>query len=148
MEIDKILNVSFKTNKQKAVVNLRYTANYISNIQNSFMMQFDLSMAQFNILRILRGAGDIININTVKDRMVEKSPNITRLMDKLIDKEYIERYRCENDRRVVFVKISKKGCELLSELDMVQTEKIDLSGNLTEDEALQLSFLLDKLRGE
>lgn len=147
MEIGQVIKSKFRNSRHKAVVNLRYTSNYIGNIQNSYMAQYDLSMPQFNILRILRGANDAISVNTVKDRMVEKSPNTTRLMDKLIDKGLMERVRCEEDRRVVYVSITKAGLDLLAKIDEDSESKLDVSGNLTEAEAEQLSALLDKLRG-
>ncbi len=147
MEIGQVIHSSFRNARHKAVVNLRYTANYIGNIQNSYMSQYDLSMPQFNILRILRGAKGAISVNTVKDRMLEKSPNTTRLMDKLIDKGLMERIRCEEDRRVVYVSITEQGLELLAKIDQDSEAKLDVSGNLSEEEAEQLSLLLDKLRG-
>ena len=110
------------------------------------MSRYDLSMAQFNILRILRGAKDMINVNTVKDRMIEKSPNTTRLMDKLIDKGLIERTRCTEDRRVVYVKISDQGLELLAEIDRDHDVNALIQANLTDEEATTLSDLLDKVR--
>ena len=91
-----------------------------------------------------------ITVNTVKQRMVEKSPNTTRLMDKLIDKGLIERERCSDDRRVVYIRISEEGLKLLSKIDKALKEsgqEVLIMENLTEDEAIQLSNLLDKLRG-
>lgn len=146
MEISKEINANFKSVQQKVVVNVRYTSNWMANKQNSFMAKYDLTMPQFNILRILRGAKDHLNVNTVKDRMIEKSPNTTRLMDKLIDKEFIERVRCDVDRRVVYVKITEKGLDLLKKID-VEFDKSDFFiNNLTDEEAETLSNLLDKLR--
>ena len=101
MKIEEVLKSKFTSSQQKAIINVRHTSNWIANIQNSYMNQFDISMAQFNILRILRGAKEALNVNTIKERMIEKSPNTTRLMDKLIEKKLIERVRCESDRRVV-----------------------------------------------
>jgi DNA-binding MarR family transcriptional regulator len=149
MEIGKAIQSKFKNSKHKAIVNLRYTSNYIGNIQNGFMATYDLSMPQFNILRILRGAKEPISVNAVKDRMVERSPNTTRLMDKLIEKKLIERYRCDSDRRVVFVGITEDGLSLLQKIDEDREldNGLDFSGNLTESEAETLSNLLDKLRG-
>lgn len=148
MKIEEAINTKFKSPQIKAIINLRFTSNYISANQNAFMSKFGLSMPQFNILRILRGAGEEITVNTVKERMIEKSPNTTRLMDKLIDKGFIARTRCNEDRRVVYVKISENGLDLLSEIDK-DLEKNDLmltSINLTDQEANLLSDLLDKLR--
>lgn len=147
MEIGKAINSKFKSSHQKAIVNIRYTSNWMANKQNSFMSKFDLTMPQFNILRILRGANDFVSVTTVKERMVEKSPNTTRLMDKLVDKQLIERVRCEEDRRVVYVKIAAKGLEVLSDIDTNLDDNSLFETLLTEDEAELLSNLLDKLRG-
>jgi MarR family 2-MHQ and catechol resistance regulon transcriptional repressor len=146
MEISKAIKSTFKSNQQKAIVNIRYTSNWISNQQNAYMSKFDLSMAQFNILRILRGANERLMVNTVKDRMIEKSPNTTRLMDKLIEKGYMDRERCEIDRRVVYVKITKVGMDLLSQIDVDFEAALLYTSKLTNDEAEMLSNLLDKIR--
>lgn len=147
MDIGEIIQSKFKSAQQKAIVNLRYTSNFIGNCHNNYMAQFDLSMAQFNILRILRGAKKPIAVNSVKERMVERSPNTTRLMDKLIEKELMERIRCESDRRVVYVSITEKGLELLSKIDIDIEETSIFARNLSDKEAEELSLLLDKLRG-
>jgi len=148
MKIDEEIKSKFATPQIKATVNVRYTSNYLATIQNAFMAKYSLSMAQFNILRILRGAGDSIAVNTVKERMVEKSPNTTRLMDKLIDKKLISRERCSEDRRVVYVKISNEGLKLLSEIDkkFEDSKSLFSASDLTDEEANRLSDLLDKLR--
>jgi MarR family 2-MHQ and catechol resistance regulon transcriptional repressor len=146
MKIDDILQTKFKSPQQKAIINIRFTSNFLGNIQQNLMNQYDLTMPQFNILRILRGAGDAINVNTVKDRMIEKSPNTTRLMDKLIDKGLIERIRCEKDRRVVYVKISENGLAILSEIDKNIDVNTLINAGLTDEEANTLSDLLDKTR--
>jgi MarR family 2-MHQ and catechol resistance regulon transcriptional repressor len=146
MEISKAIKSTFKSNQQKAIVNIRYTSNWISNQQYAYMSKFDLTMAQFNILRILRGANERLMVNTVKDRMIEKSPNTTRLMDKLIDKGYMDRERCEIDRRVVYVKITKVGMDLLAQIDKDFEAALLYTSKLSNDEAETLSNLLDKIR--
>ena len=130
--------------KIKALINIKYTANWINSRENEFFRQYAISPQQFNILRILRGAGKEIKVQTIKDRMIERAPNATRLMDKLCDKNLIERVRCDDDRRVVFINITKAGLNLLSEID--QNIKLDFLENLTDEEATQLSDLLDKIR--
>ena len=146
MKIDDIIKTNFKTPQQKAIVNLRFTANYYINFQYSFMLEFDLTMPQFNILRILRGAKGSLSVNSVKERMVERSPNLTRIMDKLVSKDLIKRFQCNNDRRTVFIEINEKGLELLQNIDF-KMEKTNLfPQNLSNEEAEQLSYLLDKIR--
>ena len=146
MKIEDSHNLKFKSEQQKAVVNIRITSNFIGNKQHQWMSQFDLSMAQFNVLRILRGAKTQLSVHVVKERMIEKSPNTTRLMDKLIEKEFIARTRCEHDKRIVFVEITEKGLELLLRIDEKLDEVIFISNGLTNEEAETLNTLLDKVR--
>lgn len=146
MKIDDAIQSKFNSPQQKAIINIRYTSNFLGNIQTQFMSKFDLSMPQFNILRILRGAKGDINVNTVKDRMIEKSPNTTRLMDKLIDKGLIHRSRCKEDRRVVYVRITENGLKLLRQIDEHMDVSSLINANLTDEEANTLSDLLDKVR--
>ena len=75
MKIDDAINSSFSSPQQKAIVNIRITSNYLMHVQNSFVIHFGLRMPQFNILRILRGAKTEINVNAVKERMIERFPN-------------------------------------------------------------------------
>ena len=142
--ISKDIKSSFKNNKVKALINIKYTSNWLSTKENDFFKPYGISPQQYNILRILRGAKDRVKVQIVKDRMIERSPNATRLMDKLCDKNLIKRERCEQDRRVVYAKITNQGLELLKNIDDSRT--VSFLGNLTEEEAATLSDLLDKIR--
>jgi len=143
-DIGKDIQSEFPNEHVKALINIKYTANWLDSIGNELLGPFKISIQQYNILRILRGAGESITVKCLKERMIQKSPNSTRLMDKLCDKNLIERMRCENDRRVVYVQISEKGLRILDEI------KLDVLNNqmnsITEDEAKLLNHLLDKLR--
>jgi DNA-binding MarR family transcriptional regulator len=143
-DISKDINSEFPNIKVKALLNLIYTANWISSQQNTFFKPFGISPQQFNILRILRGTETPLKVNTIKERMLERSPNATRLMDKLCDKDLIERIACPEDRRVVHIQITNRGLSLLEKID--KNMKEDYLQNLTEKEANQLSDLLDKIR--
>lgn len=143
-DISKDINSKFANNKVKALLNIIYTANWISSHQNEFFKPFGISPQQFNILRILRGAGEPIKVQTIKERMIERAPNATRLMDKLCDKDLINRLPCPEDRRVVHIEITSKGLSLLKTIS--KDFKDDLLENLSEEEAKQLSDLLDKIR--
>lgn len=146
MKIEDVIHTKFKSPQQKAIVSIRFTSNYLGNIQSHVLDKYGLTMPQFNILRILRGAKGVINVNTVKDRMVEKSPNTTRLMDKLIEKGMIERIRCENDRRIVYVNITKEGLKLLKKIDKDDEVEKLIEANLSEEESDLLCELLEKVR--
>ena len=143
-DISKDINSGFPSPKVKALINIKYTANWLDSHQNTFFKPFGISLQQFNILRILKGAGKALKVQTIKDRMVERAPNATRLMDKLCSKKLIERIPCPEDRRVVHIDITKKGLQLLESIAVNLNE--DLLENLTEKEAIQLSDLLDKIR--
>ncbi|MDO6596900.1 MarR family transcriptional regulator [Oceanihabitans sp. 2_MG-2023] len=143
-DISKDINSKFPSYKVKAMLNIMFTANWINSYQNSFFKPFKISSQQYNILRILKGAGEALKVQTIKERMVERSPNATRLMDKLSAKELIERIPCPSDRRVVHIKITPKGLHLLE--DISRANRKDLLKNLSEEEAIQLSDLLDKIR--
>ena len=143
-DIGKDINSKFANNRIKALLNILYTANWISGFQNEFFKSYGISPQQFNILRILKGADEPVNVQIIKDRMIERSPNATRLMDKLCAKNYIERLPCDHDRRVVKIAITKKGNELLDAIP--DNFNSGLLKNLNEDEAELLSSLLDKMR--
>ena len=143
-DISKDISSTFPNEKIKALINIKYTANWLDTIGNDILKPFKISVQQYNILRILRGAKEAITVNAVKDRMIEKSPNITRLMDKLCDKDLIERTRCETDRRVVYIKITVKGLVLLEKASL-ENANYGMN-NITIDEAKILNNLLDKIR--
>jgi DNA-binding MarR family transcriptional regulator len=143
-DISKDINSRFDNNKVKALINILYTANWITNIQNAFFKPFGISPQQYNILRILNGANEPLKVQVIKDRMIERSPNATRLMDKLCAKKLIDRIPCPEDRRVVHITITDKGKKLLNEISDNFNDEI--SKNINESEATQLSDLLDKLR--
>ncbi|WP_179354402.1 MarR family winged helix-turn-helix transcriptional regulator [Winogradskyella vidalii] len=142
--IEKDINSTFENNRVKAMLNILYTANWITRTQNEFFKPFNISPQQYNILRILNGAEQPLKVQTIKQRMIERSPNATRLMDKLCAKNYIERLASVEDRRVVKISITEKGKALLTSIPNDFNNKLMM--NLDEEEAKQLSFLLDKMR--
>lgn len=143
-DISNDIKSKFSSDKVKALINIKYTANWLNSQEIELFKPFGVSPQQYNILRILRGAKKAIKAQTVKERMIDRAPNATRLMDKLCDKKLIERDRCNEDRRVVYIKISKQGLELLQTIDT--SFNIDFLKNLSQKEAGQLSDLLDKIR--
>jgi DNA-binding MarR family transcriptional regulator len=143
-DLAKDINSKFENNRVKALLNIIYTANWITSRQNEFFKDFGISPQQYNILRILNGAEEALKVQTIKERMLERSPNATRLMDKLCAKKYIERLPSEDDRRVVKIAITQEGKDLLKSIPMNLNK--DLLKNLNEEEATLLSDLLDKMR--
>ena len=142
--LSKDIQSKFENNRIKALINIKYTSNWLNSKETEFFKPFGISPQQYNILRILRGAKKKIKVQVVKDRMIERAPNATRLMDKLCEKSLIERERCADDRRVVYVKITDKGLELLSKIN--GSEQLSFLNNLSENDADILNNLLDKIR--
>ena len=143
-DLGKEINSKFPNEKVKALLNIKYTAGWLDQVGTELLKPYNISEQQYNILRILRGAAKEITVTEVKEHMIQKSPNSTRLMDKLCEKKLIDRSRCESDRRVVFVKINKKGLNLLERINMSDFDAY--INRLTEEEAKLLNQLLDKLR--
>jgi MarR family 2-MHQ and catechol resistance regulon transcriptional repressor len=142
--ISKDIESTFINVKDKALINILYTASWISSFQNEFFKPFGISRQQYNILRILKGSNEALKVQTIKKRMIERSPNATRLMDKLHAKDLIERFPCADDRRVVFIQITEKGMALLDSISKDFNQ--ELLKNISDEEAVQLSGLLDKMR--
>lgn len=137
------LNISKKT-----VLNILYTQNCISDQFYEILKPFDISAEQFNVLRILRGQkGSPANMCLIQERMLAKTSNTTRLVDKLLLKDLVTREVCQKNRRKIEVLITTKGLELLIELDpLVIAHENSFSDNLKNDELLQLNILLEKYR--
>jgi DNA-binding MarR family transcriptional regulator len=144
---EEIKQPKFKSGHQKAVINLLYTASWLQGRQQDFFKPFNITPQQFNILRILKGQyPKSISGTEIKARMLDKNSDVSRLLDRLVAKNLISKQICPNDKRATDVSITEQGLELLRDLDKFQSQ-IDEVMSLTEEEALQLSNLLDKSRG-
>ncbi len=139
----------FESLQQQAVLNVLFTSNWLRTQHSTLLSPHGLSMQQYNILRILRGAkGERMNMHTVKARMIDRAPNATRLTDKLLAKGLVERERCDQDRRVVHVRITPKGLDLLRELDKAMRSHWDsVHARLSDADARVVNSALDALRG-
>lgn len=142
-----IQQTKWESFRQKAVVNVLYTCRVLEESSETVLKPFDLTMPQFNILRILRGQkGRPATVKLLTERMLDKSSNASRLVDKLLEKGLANRVSCPNDRRAVEVTITEAGLELLKAVDK-ELKRIDAPHpGFTEDDALLLSDLLDRLR--
>ena len=134
--------------ERRVILSILMTANQLNDEIAETLKPFDLSIPQFNVLRILRGQkGKPANLSTVQDRMVSKMSNTTRLVDKLITKGLAERITCEKNRRKVEITITEKGLELLADLDpVIQKSEKESTKNLSSSEIDTLTTLLEKLR--
>lgn len=138
---------TFQDDYQKAIVNLIYTHNFIQQNHANLFKKHGLTNPQFNILRILRGQHpNPSTINLLIERMLDKSSNASRIVDKLESKHLVDRKQCKNDRRAVDVYISEQGLNLLKIIDRELTKWYDNNRKLTAQESNELNNLLDKLR--
>jgi len=133
---------------KKVMLNIMYTQNVIGENFNEVLKSYDLSPEQFNVLRILRGQKcKPVNMGIIQERMVAKTSNTTRLVDKLLLKDFVTRGVCESNRRKMEVSITERGLELLKELDpIVDAHEDKFAANLTPTELEQLNILLEKYR--
>jgi DNA-binding MarR family transcriptional regulator len=137
----------FRNPHQKAAINLIYTLSWIREKTKSIFEAEDITPQQFNILRILRGSfPKPLSTLQIRERMLEKMSDTSRIVDRLITKGLVKKLTCKNDRRLVDVIISDKGKKLLERLDSRQDEIDGVLGNLSEKDANILSELLDKIR--
>lgn len=149
MKIEEIIksNSDLSIDK-KTLLNILYTQNLVSEKFNEILKPFDLSTEQFNVLRILRGQkGKAVNMCTIQERMIAKTSNTTRLVDKLLLKELVTREVCPENRRKMEITITQKGLDLLTNLDplVINHEKL-FASNLTPSELETLNELLEKFR--
>jgi len=148
MRIDDEIHSKFEDNYQKAVINISYTEGWLRNTFNCHFERHNLTQQQFNILRILRGQyPKPATVNLLKERMIDKMSDASRIVDRLVQKEMITRCTNNKDRRAVDIRISEKGLGVLEAMDKEFKTKDFVKNNLTPEEAGLLSDLLDKLRG-
>ncbi|WP_271783027.1 MarR family winged helix-turn-helix transcriptional regulator [Aquimarina algiphila] len=133
---------------RKAIVNLLYTENWIMEKINLELKTYDISIQQFNVLRILKGQkGKPANLSTIQERMVSKMSNTTRLVDKLIYKGYVKRDTCPSNRRKVEITITQEGKTFIDNISPIMTTFEDqLTSNLSKEDLTHLNELLNKLR--
>ena len=137
-------------NSKKIILNVLYTQNVINDKFNEVLKPYDLSGEQYNVLRILRGQkGNPVNMYAIQERMLAKTSNTTRLVDKLLLKDLVTRNVCPENRRKIEVLITQKGLDLLTELDpKVNAHVVSFSNNLSAEEQILLNQLLEKYRNK
>lgn len=146
---DEIKEGKFRDQYQRVVVNLLFTSNWIHDKLQAFFKDFDITPQQFNILRILRGQyPNKISGVDIKSRMLDKKSDIPRLLDRLLKKNLIHKTQCPNDKRAGEIMITDEGLSLLARIDPGFNEMERHALGITEQEALQLSQLLDKCRAK
>ena len=145
---DEIKQERFSSEFQKAILNIAVTSSWMDADFTKKLKPHGISPQQYNVLRILRGqGGDAISVNNIMSRMIDKMSNASRLVEKLRQKELIERVICEHDRRQVDVRITRNGLKLLDIVDADMESFEEIKSRITEKEAMQLSLILEKMRG-
>jgi DNA-binding MarR family transcriptional regulator len=149
MTIEEVIKSTVKLdNPKKVILNIMYTQNVLQDHFNEILKTYDLSGEQYNVLRILRGQkGNPANMFAIQERMLAKTSNTTRLVDKLLIKELVTRNVCPGNRRKIEVSITQKGLDVLKDLDpKVDAHEKSFAANLTSQELEQLNSLLEKYR--
>ena len=147
MTLEKDINQQvFRSEYQKAIINLIYTFNWVNEKINRRFEPFDITQQQFNILRILRGAGQPLSTLQIRQRMLDKMSDTSRIVDRLVKKGMVKKSTCREDRRLVDVLLTDKGKKLLQSMDGMNEEMDSIFKYLSNEEAKLLNVLLDKIR--
>lgn len=137
----------FESEHHKALVNILYTGSWLYNLQAVQLKPFGLTPEQFNVLRILRGGHPKpLRLADITCRMIDKSSNATRLVDKLCKKGMVSKTVCESNRRQVDIHITIKGLKTLDKIDKESQGWAERLRGISTEEAAQLSLILDKMR--
>ena len=147
MGIEKdIQQQAFRNEHQKATVNIIFSANWLNEKIKDFLDVEGITQQQYNILRILRGNKQPMSTLQIRERMLDKMSDTSRIVERILRKGLVEKKVCPTDKRLVDVNISKKGIEVLEKLDKKNNELDSILQGLTAEEAAVLNKLLDKMR--
>ncbi|MEQ8303932.1 MAG: MarR family transcriptional regulator [Cyclobacteriaceae bacterium] len=142
-----VKQAKFSSEFQKAMVNILFTSSWLGNRNTAYFKRFDISPEQFNVLRILRGSHPSpMRLADIAERMIERNSNCTRLVEKLRQKQMVNRELCEANRRQVDISITSKGLKILEEIDQDEEYWTAAEKKITKVEARELNRILDKLR--
>jgi len=148
MQIEKEINQvrPFRSEFQKATINLIYTHNWLSMRMKSFFKPHNITIQQYNVLRILKGAQKPLSTSDIRARMIEKMADTSRLVERLSAKGWVKREASLEDKRLVDVTITPLGLEYVSKLEGLNEHVESIYENLTSAEAIDLNTILNKLR--
>ncbi len=137
----------FRNEFHEAAVNLIYTLNWLTDQMSGLFRPYGLTMKQYNVLRILQGAGQPVSTSVIRERLLDKMSDTSRIVDRLYKKGLVNRDTCSNDKRLVDVSLSEKGQQLLNKMGELERQLDKILSGISKEEAQQLSHLLDKVRG-
>ena len=136
----------FISEKNKLLINILYTNNWLQSKMKVFFETYDLTSQQYNILRILRGAKMPMSTLKIRERMIDRMSDTSRLVERLLNKGLVQKTVCSKDKRLVDVVITEQGLNLLAEMDYQEKLLDDIFRNITDTDATALNNLLDKIR--
>lgn len=139
-------NKAFESAFQKVGVNLMYTYGWYTGKLKKFFKQFGLTPKQFNILRILKGAGRPVSTSFIRERLLDKNSDVSRVVDRMHEKGLIKKNTCSADKRLVDLELTEKSISLMQKVNEEVLQMHQIMGGLSEAEAILLSDLLDKMR--
>ena len=147
MGIEKdIQQLTFRNEYQKATINIIFSANWLHERINVFLEEEDITQQQFNIMRILRGSRKPLSTLQIRERMLDKMSDTSRIVERMLKKGLVEKKICSTDKRLVDVILSEEGYTILEKIDRKNTEMDNILQHLSADEAETLNRLLDKMR--
>lgn len=137
---------SFTSLHEKTLVNIMYTHGWVIERMRLFFKNYGITIKQYNILRILKGADEPLSTSQIRLRMLDKMSDTTRLIDRMVTKGWVKKSVSKTDRRLVDIMISDEGLDLLDEIKGIESQAEEIFGNLSIEEVQMLSNLLDKVR--
>ena len=148
MGIEKDIKQStpFRNEFQKLTVNLMFTHGWLKEHLNLFFGEFGITVKQYNILRILKGAGKAVSTSFIRERMLERMSDTSRIIDRMHKKGWVEKNECAEDKRLIDISLTALGIEMLNEVQKHIIKIDNIFTNLSVEEAKQLNDLLDKSR--
>jgi len=137
---------NFRNEFQKMGINLLFTANWLNEQIGKILSEEGVTQQQYNILRILRGSATPLSTLKIRERMLDKMSDTSRIVDRLIAKELVLKNTCEKDKRLVDITLSPKGLSLVDQLDQFNDRIDDLLKGINASEAATMNQILDKIR--
>jgi DNA-binding MarR family transcriptional regulator len=137
---------SFRNERHKLMVNIIYSSNWINEKLKNFLESEDITSQQYNILRILRGSKIPLSTLQIRERMLDRMSDTSRIVDRLVIKGLIDKKTSATDKRLVDITINDNGLDVLTKLDAKNSLLDDFVSHLSEEEAGLVNSLLDKMR--
>ncbi|TDH18336.1 MarR family transcriptional regulator [Segetibacter sp. 3557_3] len=138
---------TFRNEYQKVTINLLFSSNWVLEQIRLLLEKEDITPQQYNILRIVKGSSQPLSTLQIRERMIDKMSDTSRIVERLMKKGLLNKITCSHDKRLVEISLTGKGMELLERLTVNNTQLDAITGNLSPEEAKTLNSLLDKMRG-